>query len=28
VVPLRLRPDEPVTDRGGTPPPYVRAWQR
>jgi nitroimidazol reductase NimA-like FMN-containing flavoprotein (pyridoxamine 5'-phosphate oxidase superfamily) len=26
VVPLRLRPDEPITERGGPPPPYVRAW--
>jgi hypothetical protein len=26
VVPLRLRPDPPVTDRGGDPPPYVLRW--
>lgn len=26
VVPLRLRAEEPITDRGGDPPPYVQAW--
>jgi hypothetical protein len=26
VVPLRLRSGEPVTDRGGAPPSYVRGW--
>jgi nitroimidazol reductase NimA-like FMN-containing flavoprotein (pyridoxamine 5'-phosphate oxidase superfamily) len=26
VVPLRLCPGEPLTDRGGAPPAYVRAW--
>jgi hypothetical protein len=26
VVPLRLRADAPITDRGGTPPEYVSRW--
>jgi hypothetical protein len=28
VVPLRLRADQPITDRGGRPPAYVRRWHR
>lgn len=28
VVPLRLRPSKPITDSGGTPPPYVLRWHR
>lgn len=28
VVPLRLRPGPPITDRGGTPPDYVSQWHQ
>jgi nitroimidazol reductase NimA-like FMN-containing flavoprotein (pyridoxamine 5'-phosphate oxidase superfamily) len=28
VVPLRLRPGKPITDRGGDPPAYVTAWHK
>jgi uncharacterized protein len=28
VVPLRLRPDHPITDRGGSPPDYVMRWHQ
>jgi nitroimidazol reductase NimA-like FMN-containing flavoprotein (pyridoxamine 5'-phosphate oxidase superfamily) len=28
VVPLHLQAGEPVTERGGAPPPYIASWQR